>query len=383
MSIEPTQSAQGEGGGERRRLPRRDLVLLPLLVALTVAVVGGGAEVVSRILYPAKEINACLVRAKGAAPLYYKGGCASRTKIPEGPWVTNAYNACGSRTPEACGPKPAGAIRVAVVGSSTSAGYMVNYADSFAARASAALTKACRRPVEFQNLGGEGYDGAKVLPQVDKAVAEQADAVVMVLTTFDIENGDTPENRAGGGPPGPPPPDTPLGRLRATISASRALYMAQYFLLSRDESYLPFWIRMGDKPGFMRRPLSPDWIQRLDRLEALMAMVAAKAQAGKAPMVLVFAPQRSQAAMSASGRDWPGFDPFSLGDALQQMAARHGVDFVDITRAIPEGTPSSRIYYPVNRHLNGEGHKIVSQALVDRVMTDRLGPFADCAPQAH
>jgi len=152
MSVEPTQSAQGEGGGERRRLPRRDLVLLPLLVALTVAVVGGGAEVVSRILYPAKEINACLVRAKGAAPLYYKGGCASRTKIPEGPWVTNAYNACGSRTPEACGPKPAGAIRVAVVGSSTSAGYMVNYADSFAARASAALTKACRRPVAWSFL---------------------------------------------------------------------------------------------------------------------------------------------------------------------------------------------------------------------------------------
>jgi hypothetical protein len=155
--------------------------------------------------------------------------------------------------------------------------------------------------------------------------------------------------------------------------------MAQYFLLSRDESYLPFWIRMGDKPGFMRRPLSEDWNQRLARLEQLVAIIAAKAKAADTPMVLVFAPQRSQAAMSASGREWPGYDPFALGDALGRMAARHGATFIDVTREIPQGTPSSRIYYPVNRHLNGEGHKIVSDALVRRLIGERLGPFGDCA----
>lgn len=43
-------------------------------------------------------------------------GCISRMKNAESSWETNQYNDCGYRTKESCGPKPAGTIRVALVG---------------------------------------------------------------------------------------------------------------------------------------------------------------------------------------------------------------------------------------------------------------------------
>ena len=60
--------------------------------------------------------------------------CTARYKAGEGPWAENSYNACGYRTEHPCGPKPPGSFRVALIGSSTSMGYLIPYQQTFAVR---------------------------------------------------------------------------------------------------------------------------------------------------------------------------------------------------------------------------------------------------------
>lgn len=357
--------------GQSRRLPRRDLILLPLLVLLTLLVVGVGAEMASRLIYPSVETDACLLHDAGGTR-GYKPNCTSWTKLPEGPWVLNQHNACGYRTREPCGPKPAGALRVAVIGSSTAAGFMVPYDDSVAARSSKALATACRRPVEFQNLGGEGANYEKALVRVDEALARQADAMVVVVSAFDIE---TMSQHAGDKPS---PQGSLVSRVKALISDSRALYILQYFLLKEDEAYLGFWLKVSGNQGSVQRPLAAEWTPRLASLDALLTSMATKAEDSHVPLVLLFVPSRPVAAMKGSRQPWPGLDPDALSDAVGESASRHGVVFIDMTKRIPKGMESGGIYYPVNKHLNAAGHHMLSRALVDGIMASRLAPFSGC-----
>ena len=346
-----------------RRLPRRDFIILPLLVAATLAVMLGGAEVASRVIYPAHEADACY-GPDGAGGHHFKPNCTSTTKVAEGPWVVNAYNACGYRTAEPCGPLPSGALRVGVVGSSTAAGYLTPYAQTFAARSARALTQACGGPVEFQNLSGPNYLGAKVIPRVAAAQKLDLNALVMVVTVVDMDLADNDRKASAGQAQAAPP-----------SLFSRIKDVMQYFLLRSDETYLPFYLRVTSTAGFLQRPLPGLWSDRLAHLDDELGQMRARAQG--VPFTLIFAPQRAAAAMRASGRPWPGFDAEALPDALARIAEKHGIAFVDATTAFPVGAPVNRYFYTVNGHLNGQGHELLSQAYLKRV-TEPGGPFAGC-----
>jgi hypothetical protein len=367
-----------EPDAERRQLPRRDIVLLPLLVLLTLAMVLGGAEVATRILYPSQEADACFINRPDASGQRFKPNCTARIKVAEGPWTTAAYNACGYRTPQACGPTPPGARRVAVIGSSTAAGYLVSYDETFAARSARELSQACGQPVEFQNLAGAGYNGIRVIPRADEALGLKPDALVMIMTVVDMEQADKDNGPVAAGPP--PPPPSLMARLKEIIWASRALYMEQYFLLNSDETYLPFYLKVASKAGFMQTPMPAVWRRRIVDADRVIGAVADRAKAQDVPFVLIFAPPRPSAAMTASGRSWSGFDPYAMPRALQASAERHGAEFIDATRALPRGAATRRIYYTVNGHMNGRGHKILSDAFVARVTAGPGEPFGRCTP---
>ena len=108
---------------EGTALPRRDWILLPLIAVATITCMMAVSEAAARVVWPAQE-DSCLVRG-GASGLRFLPSCKSRAKEPETPWVEDSYNSCGYRTLEPCGPKPVGTIRIAVLGSSFSHGYLV------------------------------------------------------------------------------------------------------------------------------------------------------------------------------------------------------------------------------------------------------------------
>ena len=167
------------------RLPRRDYFLLPAIFALTIVALLLGGEVAARLLY-AQDDAAEPCEYSTPTGFRYRPTCTSHTKVWEGPWITQHFNDCGYRSAESCALRPAGSLRVAVVGSSTARGALVNYDDSFAARASAALSKQCGATVDFQNLGTEPTDVDRVDLRIPEALALHPSAIVMTVGPFDL-----------------------------------------------------------------------------------------------------------------------------------------------------------------------------------------------------
>jgi hypothetical protein len=353
-------------------LPKRDMLLLPLIAIGTIAALLLPAEFVIRSQHPAELVDQCTIGSKSPA-IHGRPNCVSRTKAAEGPWVTNSYNECGYRNPESCGPKPAGTLRVAMIGSSTSAGYLTAYDDSMAARTARTLTAQCKRPVEFQNLSAAGNLGKRVVASASEAMALDPDAIVLAVDPFDFEPSGAGAVVGGG----PVPQRNLLRRIRDRVSASSLLYMESYLLLRDDASYVPLYLGLGHGADFMRSPLPKGWRRQVEMFDASVAQIAALAKARSVPFLIVFIPQRAQASLASSRKADPNFHPFAFPALLNTIALRHGAAFVDATREIAPGTPSSRIFYPVNGHINAQGHALASHAIVDRLTSAAMAPFAD------
>ncbi len=210
------------------RLPRRDYFLLPAIFALTIVVLLLGGELTARLLYAQDDAaEPCeYITPTGAR---YHPLCTSHTKVWEGPWITQHFNDCGYRTAESCAPRPPGALRVVVVGSSTARGALVNYDESFAARASAVLSKQCGGLVDFQNLGTEPNDVDRIDLRMKEALGLHPSAIVMTVGPFDLihlkdEPAVAEQNE--------PAPRLNLGTVMHVLRESRLFLLMQYCLVS-------------------------------------------------------------------------------------------------------------------------------------------------------
>jgi SGNH hydrolase-like domain, acetyltransferase AlgX len=357
------------------RLPRRDYVILPLLCLATILVMFGIAEGASRLMFAQHERDACMVHDP-VLGTRFRPNCTSHVKAAEGPWVTNSYNACGYRTPQSCGPKPAGGVRVAVLGSSIAQGYLVPYQETFAARAAEELTRRCGEPVEFQNLASIGYVWERLALRADEALTLHPDAAIIVMIPFDLQQTDPGE---GIGPAPKPAPEGPMKRLDSLMKNSRALVAAQHYLFSRPDLYTQFYLRYGDRADFLRVPLTPKWQRRVDEFDTLLGGIAAKYHAAHVPLLLVYVPQRAQATLLAAHQAPPGVAPYAFGRTIGEIAARHGVDYLDLSTAFSRIPQAASLYYPVDGHLTGKGDAVLAAQLA-AALQRRLPEFAACTP---
>lgn len=359
-------------------LPRRDLLLLPLIALATAILLLVPAELIVRQQHPAVLVDTCIVETATTSVVNHgKPNCVSQTKTAEGPWVTNRYNACGYRSSEPCGAKPAGSLRVAVVGSSTAAGFLTPYADTMAARSARALTVRCGRPVEFQNLGAYGNIGERLVLSAREAMTLTPDAMVVAIDPFDFD----PSGALADIGAAPGLKRSVLARVRERISSSSLLYMESYYLLREDASYLPLYLGLAHGADFMRVPMPPKWRKSVEAFDHAIAQVAAVARARSVPVLVVFVPQRAQAVLASSRRPNAQFDPRAFPKLLERIAHSHGVAFVDSTLEIPKDTPSADIFYAVNSHINGRGHEFVSHALIRAMTESGMTSFAQrCEP---
>lgn len=355
-------------------LPRRDYILLPLLSILTVLVLFGIAEGASRLVFPERKQDSCAVPDSRLGH-HYRPNCESLTKAAEGPWVVNQYNNCGSRSSQPCGLKPPGSIRVVVTGSSVAQGYMVPYDQSFMARAANALSSQCHRDVQFQDLASIGYIWNRLYDRLDDDLALAPDAVVLVAVPFDLEQT----------PPGAnalrPAPVSLMKRVDNVIDDSRAMFAAEHFMFENVPQYVSLYLRYGDKADFLRPPFKPAWQKRLADFDTLLGRMADRLKASGVPFVLVFMPQRAQAALLQSHATIPGVDPSAFGKELGQIAAQHGIQYVDLSPVLAEARNPGALYYPVDGHLNGEGHALLAEG-TEQGLAAALPALRSCA-NAH
>lgn len=370
-------TTHGAGADETRvrgsgSLPRRDLILLPLIFVLTIVVLLVGGEIAARLLY-VQDDEAEPCEYQTAQGFRYTPFCTSHTKVWEGPWITQRFNDCGYRTAESCKPRPAGALRVVVVGSSTARGALVNYQDSFAARASAVLSGLCGGVVDFQNLGTEPSDVDTIDRRVPEALALHPSAIVMTVGPYDLIHLKDP-------PPDSkrqqPPQRFTLRTIVNMLRDSRLFLLMQYYLYRDPAFQIRAFLLNGDPADYVRTPLSLAWRQRLSDLGELLARVTAQTRPAHVPVLLFYIPERAQAALAGLPSDPPGIDPFVLATALKSVAAQHDVQFSDATKAFASAPDFQSLFYLTDGHPRPGGHAALAGVVEHALLSNPA--FARC-----
>ncbi len=369
------------------KLPRRDFWLLPLIGVLTIFVMLVTSEVVARALWPQQETDPCAV-PDASGHSRFRSNCKSRIKSAEGPWVDNFYNECGYHTLESCGRKPSGTIRVAVLGSSFSFGYLTPYDETFTTLAGRALTNRCRRKVEFQNLGvlGVSLNMVDSYRRTDEALALKPDVLLLAITPFDVTKEITPEELARRNQPqmsGQSTPPPVVGNwlrndVMASVKDSRAVLMLQHFMFQSPVTFSNLYMFYGDNADYLRQPFSSRWQKRFSNLDVVLGDLNRKAQAASVPVMIMLGPSTAQAALSSSPAR-PGVDPEAFDKEVGTIAAKYSIPVVD---PLPDfaGRPDiMSLYFPVDGHFNPKGQHLLADALQKKLLATGYSAFSECA----
>lgn len=357
MTFEPTKGS----------LPRRDLFLLPLISVATVLLLIGLAEIVARKVWPEKLSDECFF-VDPVLGNRFKPHCSVMRKNAEGPWVRYEYNDCGYRGSVPCGPKPAGSLRIVLMGSSAAFGLDVAYDQHFATRAAPELAQVLGHPVEFQNMGAVGRDWSKNEMVLDEAMSLKPDAIFYIVMPFDLLRMDRLESIQ---PPGSGTATAAVMKVgawikvRHLVASSRLAYMAQHFLL-QDESFLLHAIQnYGDPLDASRQPTPPLTERRFALLDMMMGKLAERARAAGVPCFLIAIPNRAETVMIRTNAQLPQLNAYIFPNRMQDVAQKNGLAYIDLLPYLKSAANVGDLYYPVDGHPTASLHQLLTRALVD------------------
>ena len=359
-------------------LPRRDLWLLPLVSLMTVVILLGASEVLARVVWSQHLEDSC-ARHDPVLGIRFAPNCRSFVESAESPRVENSYNACGFRTDGRCGLKPAGAFRVAVIGTSTGSGYLVPYAQTFYVRAATQIEQQCHIPTDFQNLAVPGVSPQNALLRLDSAMALKPNMVLMPVSAHDIDIIQASGQKAAGLSAAPPhlSPKQMVAQLVKTLRNSRIMLMGQHFLYLNEDEYLPLYLQHGEEADFLRPPLTGFWQEKLSLFDQEVGKISERAHAEGASFMIVYVPQRAQALL-LKWHDLPkGTDPSLLGREIGKIASHHNARYLDLTQTIGDRPDVVSLFYPVDSHPDVAGSAIIGQSIANALMA-RDDAFARC-----
>ena len=378
---------QADSRPEPARLSRCEVFVLPLLSVATALVMFVVAEVGARVAWPAQESDACSV-GTAAEGLRLLPNCTSRTKIAEGLWTVNHYNGCGYRGDTPCGPKPAGSLRIVLLGSSVPEGMFIPYEQTLSVRVAKELQGVCNKRVDLQNLAFPQASPIFAYRRLSEALALKPDVVLFVLTPFDLEEQIDPEelqkrNDSSVRPARPAVRLTvpPFKRLEKLVLQSRAVLIAQHYLFSDEDTFLRLYLVYGDKADFLRTPLSTAWQKRFADMDVLIADMAERTRAAGATLVVMPVPSRAEAALLSTSHPRPHIDAAAFGRELEQLAAKHGTSSIDLMNTFKRIPKAEDLFYVVDGHLTPEGHKVIAHSIVESLVNGSIPAFAECAEQ--
>lgn len=369
-----------------RGLSRRDWILLPLLSLLTIALLFVGAEVSTRIFWSTEDKGYCVWFDPAEGP-HGKPNCTSIEKIPEGQRVVEHFNECGYRSESPCGPKPPGAARIALLGSSIAEGYVIPYEKTVGATMTNLLHAHCGLPVQLENLGAEACLPIYSYRHMGEALKLQPDAVVLIVNPWDLEQDVNPKllalrdapmpvNRASA----PSARLTFIQRAQLWSRSSRALAVAQHYLLQNRRTFLKIYLGAGgDHGAFLRVPFSRAWERRFEVTEVLIREMAAKSHAAGVPFILVGVPERAQVLLLDEDHPPAGVDPWAFTRRLAQIAQGSGVLYVDGLKVFSTAPDRDDLFYVMDGHPTPEAQQLLGRAAARELMAAKSSVFANCS----
>jgi hypothetical protein len=350
------------------RLPNNDYVLLPLLSLLTICVTLLGLEFAARWCWPEIAVDSCEFHddSKG---FQFRPNCQSYVKNFEGPLVSNQYNECGFRTAEPCSSKLPNQLRVAVIGTSVSRGYLVPYTETFAALATTRLTELCRRPVDFQNLATESVDLPKLPRQLEEALSLNPDAIVMAITAYDVQQVVSGRNAVAR--------LTTRQWLARKLNVMRLFDVLKYYRNENLAVFLDNFLQLGATADYLRAPLAHVWAPQFRALDDLFERAEQLTRHDNVPFVLMFVPLLPQVLLAKPEFARPGADPYQLSQLVGTIARSHGLTYVDDTANFAAADDPGSLFYRVDGHPSGAGHAVIAGDVVASLLLQPA--FAACA----
>jgi len=360
-------------------LPRRDWILLPLVVFAVTSIVVGAAELVARAEFREQGDFTCDMH-DAAGALRDKPNCVSFVKYAESPLVEYRFNDCGYRSAKSCAAKPPGTLRVALIGTSISMGLNVQYTETFASRTEDALNRICNRPVEIQNLGTIG----SLKSQIDSTVSAlrlAPDVIVLTLMPFDLQGLAAAPTGAG-------------SDLRTWIKSlqvawlnlklrarkTKLMFAAEHYMFLNEQTLYRTFLSSGRSHDLMSVPLTPDGEQRYAEFASILDGIMAKLQGSGVPLVVVAVPNRVAAAIVSNHATLEATDAALFGRRIAQISAQRGAFPVDTTPEFASYPHAERLFYPVDNHPNAGGHEVIARALLKRLTDGSIPQLAACRP---
>jgi hypothetical protein len=397
------------------KLPLREWILLPIIGLFTMLVLAVCTEWTAKWLYPVLQvgIDNCFVRddLSGNAPVKPNGVCLERV-VESRFLVEYRFNSHGNRAGVELEPKQPGAYRIVMIGSSMAMGLFVPREMSFAAILPAELSQRTGRRVELYNeaTGGKYRGGpfpteSSVL-KFKEVFSAEPDMILWVITPMDLENAlenQAATSRISAGITSangkvPEQATSAWDKLRDAFASgsldeklhyrwnqTRTSLVVKHLLLASEsqDQYVDSYLKNEDDAGFLKVRPSTKWQYALQILQNDAVEFAKQANAAGVPFVVVLVPNRAQAAMISRGK-WPdGYDPYKVGEALRTTIESVGGTYIDILpdfRPIPN---PEQHYFPVDGHLDADGHAMIARLLAKKLTGGTLPDLkAASQPQA-
>ncbi len=391
-------------------LPLRQWIMLATIGLFTVLMLAVGTELTARMLYPVSMVGfeKCFASddLSGDAPVRPNGVCVERV-AESGIPVEYRFNSRGNRAGIELKPKQPGVYRIVMIGSSMAMGLFVPQQMSFAALLPAELSQRTGRNVELYNEATGGKFRGGPFPtrssalRFKEALSADPDMVLWVITPTDVENAalEMPPRLSEAArsnlerPPGPTNAWERLrdartrleSKLRDRWDQTRTSIVLKHFLLENEseDQYVNSYLENEDDSGFLTTKLGARWQHAFEILRNHAEDFARQANSAHVSFVAVLIPNRAQAAMISRGK-WPhGYDPYNLGNMLRTAIESYGGTYIDI---LPELRPipnPEQHYFPVDGHLDADGHAMVSKLLVEKLVNSELLGLGPAASQSQ
>ena len=355
-------------------LPRRDFWLLPLVVILVLSVVLGASELIASRLFPERGHFSCGTNDTSGGR-HLKPNCVTHYKNAEGPDVEYRFNECGYRSSKPCGPKPPGALRIALIGTSVTMGLYVPSDETFAVRTERALSQICQRPVEVQNLGAI-MNMASQPEVVDEAMGLSPDVIVLTVSPFDIQ--EAPAVRHSEQQTNSAKIKAAWYKFKLRIRNSRFALAAAHFALMDEQMLYQVFLSNGTSRDLMSSPPTPMGERRYSEFAGTLDRMMPRLTSTGTPVVVLAVPNRIAAAMVSNNSRVEGVDPWWFGRRISAMASERGGLPVDVTAKFAASPHAERLFYPVDNHPTGEAHAIIADALVERLTDGSIPQMSVC-----
>jgi SGNH hydrolase-like domain, acetyltransferase AlgX len=386
MTDRHSNSATDTASSATPELPKRDYILLPLISLLTIVILFGAAEGLTRWIWPEQKLISCEIDdpVNGTR---FKPNCSARVKNAEGPWSTYQFNDCGYRGNTSCASKPAGSARIAIIGSSVAQALYVPYEQTYFGRLASDLNRICDRPVDVQNLGVLNVSPIDTYRRIPEVIGLKPDVVVYMVAPFDLEKQIDPQAlaerdapRSAAEPPAATLALSPMKRFQQAVIKGRSVLVAQHFLFENKETFLRVYLLYGDKADFLRQPFTAAWQQRFADLDVLIGGMAEKLRVANIPLLVVAVPSRAESALLSSPQLPPNVDPFAFGRRIDEIAAKHGAGYVDLMNVFSKIPDAQNMYYVVDGHVTAEGQAVMAQAILRKLQDGTIPAFSQCSP---